>query len=208
MYKLLRRVFNKAIRFIDQKEQAKAVSEYIDIKESSTLVKSVSIDLRIGGENRKYVTIGEKCILHAHFIFESKSGGVFIGNNVQMGGVTFLCKTRIEIEDDVTMAWGITVYDHNSNSIYWEERQNDNSNSYTDYIMHNGNRLISKDWSNVVTKPVIIKSKVWIGFNVIILKGVIIGEGAVVGANSVVTKDIEPWTVVGGNPAVFIRKIK
>jgi acetyltransferase-like isoleucine patch superfamily enzyme len=74
--------------------------------------------------------------------------------------------------------------------------------------MHNGNRLISKDWSNVVTKPVIIKSKVWIGFNVIILKGVIIGEGAVVGANSVVTKDIEPWTVVGGNPAVFIRKIK
>ena len=35
--------------------------------------------------------------------------------------------------------------------------------------------------------------------------GVTIGEGAVVGARSVVTKNVEPWTVVGGNPARFIK---
>ena len=40
----------------------------------------------------------------------------------------------------------------------------------------------------------------------IVLPGVTIGEGAVVGAGSVVTKDVEPWTVVGGNPAKFIKK--
>ena len=40
----------------------------------------------------------------------------------------------------------------------------------------------------------------------IVLPGVTIGEGAVVAAGSVVTKDVEPWTVVGGNPARFIKK--
>ena len=40
----------------------------------------------------------------------------------------------------------------------------------------------------------------------IILPGVTIGEGAVVGAGSVVTKDVEPWSVVVGNPAKFVKK--
>ena len=40
----------------------------------------------------------------------------------------------------------------------------------------------------------------------IILPGVTIGEGAVVAAGAVVTKDVEPWSVVGGNPAKFIKK--
>lgn len=49
--------------------------------------------------------------------------------------------------------------------------------------------------------PVTIGSYAWIGFGVIILPGVTIGEGAVVGAGSVVTKDVEPYTIVAGNPA-------
>ena len=47
---------------------------------------------------------------------------------------------------------------------------------------------------------------VWIGARAIILPGVTIGEGAVIAAGAVVTKDVEPWTVVGGNPAKFIKK--
>ena len=46
---------------------------------------------------------------------------------------------------------------------------------------------------------------VWIGARAIILPGVTIGEGAVVAAGAVVTKDVEPWAVVGGNPAKFIK---
>ena len=45
----------------------------------------------------------------------------------------------------------------------------------------------------------------WIGAGAIILNGVTIGDGAIVGAGAVVTKDVEPYTVVAGNPA---RKIK
>ena len=47
---------------------------------------------------------------------------------------------------------------------------------------------------------------VWLGARAIILPGVTIGEGAVVAAGAVVTKDVEPWAVVGGNPAKFIKK--
>ena len=45
----------------------------------------------------------------------------------------------------------------------------------------------------------------WIGCNCIILKGVTIGEGAVVAAGSVVTKDVPPKALVGGNPAKIIK---
>lgn len=53
--------------------------------------------------------------------------------------------------------------------------------------------------------PVNIGSDVWIGANCIILPGISIGEGAVVAAGSVVTKDVPPFAIVGGNPARLIR---
>jgi putative colanic acid biosynthesis acetyltransferase WcaF len=54
--------------------------------------------------------------------------------------------------------------------------------------------------------PVIIEDQVWIAAESFIMMGVTIGEGAVVGARAAVFKDVEPWTVVGGNPAKFIKK--
>lgn len=51
-----------------------------------------------------------------------------------------------------------------------------------------------------------IGSDVWIGANVTILSGVTIGHGAVIGAGSMVTKNIEPYTIVAGNPIRTIRK--
>lgn len=176
-------------------------------KDYSTVLRSSDIrfDLPDRIENRKYVRIGKKGIISAHFIFESEKGEVIIGNNVHLGGVTFISRNKIEVKDDVTMAWGIVIYDHNSHSVFWDERKNDNEQCYKDYIEHNGNNVFNKDWSTVVNKPILIESKVWIGFDVTILKGVTIGEGAVVGAKSVVTKDVEAWTVVAGNPAVVVK---
>lgn len=53
---------------------------------------------------------------------------------------------------------------------------------------------------------VVIGSDVWIGGYVTILSGVCIGHGAVIGAGSIVTRDVEPYTIVAGNPAREIRK--
>lgn len=53
---------------------------------------------------------------------------------------------------------------------------------------------------------IMIGNDVWIGRESVIMPGVKIGSGAIVGAYSVVTKDIEPYSVVGGNPAKLIKK--
>lgn len=175
--------------------------------DDSTVLKNsnVRFDIPERIEKRKYVKIGCNGIICAQFIFESEKGEVIIGNNVHLGGVTFISRNKIEVKDDVTMAWGIVIYDHNSHSVFWQDRKNDNEQCYKDYQEHSGNNVYNKDWSKVVSKPIIIESKVWIGFDVTILKGVTIGEGAVVGAKSVVTKDVEAWTVVAGNPAVVVK---
>ncbi len=65
---------------------------------------------------------------------------------------------------------------------------------------------ITKANRPLVTAPITIGDGVWIGARAIILPGVTIGEGAVVAAGAVVTKDVESWAVVGGNPAKFIKK--
>lgn len=52
----------------------------------------------------------------------------------------------------------------------------------------------------------VVGNDVWIGQNVTVLPGVHIGDGAIIGANSVVSKDVQPYTVVGGNPIKLIRR--
>jgi virginiamycin A acetyltransferase len=52
----------------------------------------------------------------------------------------------------------------------------------------------------------VIGNDVWIGQNAVILPGVHIGDGAIIGANSVVGSDVEPYTIVAGNPAKVLRK--
>jgi len=200
--KLKKRLFPEPQKI---KNDSNQFEKYIDV-DTSTILKKMKYRFDCSNlEERKYVKIGSKGIISGQLIFETEKGEIIIGNNVHIGEATMICRSKIEIQDDVTMAWGIMLYDHNSHSIYWEERKKDNHQCYEDYINYQGNEILNKDWSNVISKPIIIESKVWIGFDVTILKGVKIGEGAVIGAKSVVTKDVEPWTVVAGNPAQIVK---
>ena len=63
---------------------------------------------------------------------------------------------------------------------------------------------ITKAWDN--KGNIVIGNDVWIGYEAVILSGVTVGDGAVIGTRAVVTKDVEPYTIVGGVPAKPIRK--
>lgn len=58
----------------------------------------------------------------------------------------------------------------------------------------------------LVKKPIVIEDQAWVAAGAFVGMGVTIGQGAVVGARAAVFKDVEPWTVVGGNPAKFIKR--
>lgn len=58
----------------------------------------------------------------------------------------------------------------------------------------------------LVTAPVVIEDQAWVAADAFIGMGVTVGQGAVVGARAAVFRDVAPWTVVGGNPARFIKK--
>lgn len=69
-----------------------------------------------------------------------------------------------------------------------------------------GSHDVSSPHFDLDEKPIEIGDNVWIATAAIILPGVRIGEGAVVAAGAVVSRDVEPRTVVGGNPAKFIKE--
>ena len=81
-------------------------------------------------------------------------------------------------------------------------------------ISATGSWILSHDSSltnhigKVAVKKTVIGNNVFIGLNAIIMPGVIVGDGSIIGAGSVVTKNVEPYTVVAGNPAKFICMVK
>ncbi len=80
--------------------------------------------------------------------------------------------------------------------------------TYTSPIFYEEWGLDAKDirsaWDN--KGDIVIGNDVWIGYEAVILSGVTIGNGAIVGARAVVTKDVPPYTIVGGVPARSIRR--
>lgn len=74
--------------------------------------------------------------------------------------------------------------------------------SYLCTATHNYNSKLN----TLFWKPIVVYDRAWIAADAFIGPGVTIGEGAVIGARATVFKNVEPWTVVGGNPAKFIKK--
>jgi acetyltransferase-like isoleucine patch superfamily enzyme len=156
--------------------------------------------------SKKFLKIGNDSMLDCQINFESSAGEVVIGDRVYLGASTLICRTRIEFGNNIFVAWGTYFYDHDSHSINHLARREDITQQLKDYREGVDFRL-NKNWSGVNTKPIKINDDAWIGMNCIILKGVTIGEGAIVAAGSVVTRDVPPWTIVAGNPAVVVRTI-
>ena len=113
-----------------------------------------------------------------------------IGDNVIIRPNSFLFATnegQIEIEKDVLIGSGVHIYVSN--------HKFDDPTIPIYYQGHSEARSVT------------LKEGCWVGANSIILPGVTVGANSVVAAGSIVTKNVEPETVVGGNPAKFIKRI-
>lgn len=173
--------------------------------DKSALFSIQSLSIR-HSNNSNSLTIGRNSVVKGQFVFEKPTGTIQIGNNTFIGGGQFICTEKISIGDDVMLSWGCTVIDTNSHSIYWEQRKDD----VLDWKKGIEENTIGKykNWDNVESSAITIKDKAWVGFNVIILKGVTIGERSVIGAGSVVTTDIPDDCIAVGNPAKVIKNIE
>lgn len=113
-----------------------------------------------------------------------------IGSNCNFGAYNHItCANKIIVGDYCLTGKWVTI--------------TDNSHGETDY-----DSLKMPPIKRPITSkgPVIIGNNVWIGDKATILPGVTIGDGSVIAANAVVTKDVPPYSVVGGNPARILRE--
>lgn len=161
-----------------------------------------SIHVRLGAPDNR-VIVGNNTTASCNIYVETATAQVTIGSNSFIGTSDLICAEKINVGDDVLIAWGVTIIDNDSHSIYWPERAQD-AKQVGEILAEGGNASTlnaAKNWAVVDTAPIDIADKSWIGAHAIITKGVTIGEGAVVATGSVVTRDVPAWSLVAGNPA-------
>lgn len=155
------------------------------------------------------LTLGENVVIKSSFlsnlvglyqrtiIVTRKPGAyIHIGNNVGISGATIYARKGIEIGDNTAIGGNVKILDNDFHPLDWETR-----NKYLN-DPHGG------DADVVPAKEIKIGKNCFIGCNAIILKGTDLGDGCVVGAGAVVSNVFEPNSVIVGNPAKAIRKIR
>lgn len=145
------------------------------------------------------IVIGAHTHIRGQLLTFWNSGQITIGEWCYVGeGTRIWSQSSISIGNYVLIAHLVDIHDTNSHPIDWRERRLD-----TEAILSGGYRTPTQ----TVSAPVTIEDDVWIGFKATVMKGVRIGRGAIVSAGAVVTKDVEPWSVVAGNPARTIAEL-
>jgi len=132
------------------------------------------------------VTIGSYALIRPTGKYGGEIGaGLRVGNNSNIGPFAYIgCSGMITIGNNVMISPRVSIYAENHNF------------SRTDIPMKE---------QGVTREEVIIEDDCWIAANSVILAGVTVGRGSIVSAGSVVTKDVPPYSVVGGVPAKIIK---
>jgi len=155
-------------------------------------MKKIASDVKLG----KNVKIYDFVNLYGCEIGENTKIGTFVeiqkgatvGKNCKISSHTFICE-GVHIQDGVFVGHNVVFI----NDLYPRATTED------------GEPQTDEDWTCVSTH---VKRNASIGSSATVLCGVTIGENSVVGAGSVVTRDVSPDTIVAGNPAKILRKIK
>jgi acetyltransferase-like isoleucine patch superfamily enzyme len=127
--------------------------------------------------------------------------GENIGSGVRvMSGLTGVCFDKVKLADNVLVMNNCLMMGRGGITV-------DEGAMIAANVQLISNNHDLHDRQILLCKPVHLCKNAWIGAGATILPGVTIGENAVVAAGAVVTKDVAPNTIVGGNPAKFIREV-
>lgn len=127
--------------------------------------------------------------------------GAKIGKHVTIHhSVKIWAPWNLVMEDNTCLAHDVDCY--NVDKVVIKQDATVSQHAFLCTASHN---IMSKQ-HELVTAPITIGQHAWVGAHAFVGMGVTVGVNAVIGATSSVFKDVEPWTVVGGNPAKFIKK--
>ncbi|HEX8028632.1 MAG TPA: acyltransferase [Vicinamibacterales bacterium] len=168
-----------------------AASAYVETSFSFLLFRSEVADA---------VRIGESTSIYLGTMFDvGTSGRVTFGDYALVNGARIVCDAGISIGDYALISWNVVLMDTYRVPIDPVERR-----AHLRRVADSPARRLDAGES---ARPIHIGRAAWIGFDSCVLPGVTIGEGAIVGARSVVMEDVEPFTIVVGNPARVVRRM-
>lgn len=125
-----------------------------------------------------------------------------VGKHTSIGCFSYMADTVSGRYCTFASRVSIGAFSHPTDWLSIHEFQyRDTSHLYGDSIIEDGQNLLQSD-----DRPTVIGSDVWIGDNATVGRGVKIGHGAIVGMSAVVVRDVEPYSIVVGNPGRVVRK--
>ncbi|PYJ79311.1 MAG: acyltransferase [Verrucomicrobia bacterium] len=152
------------------------------------------------GQKPRAVLIGKHVSCYAGCSFSvGENGQCTIGDFTLLNGALIMAEEKIDIGSHCLISWNVGIADSDFHPLAPAQRLID-AQALAPYFENRPPRPKLK------TAPVKIADNVWVGMNAVILKGLIIGENSVVAAGSVVTKSVEPNTLVAGNPASVVKQ--
>lgn len=158
------------------------------LRKCTSVGKYVSVNGKPIIKNKGEVHLGNEVRVWSEFnqakIFVRKEGKLKVGNYTRINGAHISVMNEIEIGNYVRISPYVLIMDSDHHNVY-----NHSSNEFK-------------------TCKVVIEDDVWIASKATILKGVRVGKGAVIATNAVVTKDVPPYTLVGGIPAKVLKVLK
>lgn len=147
---------------------------------------SCKSDIRIRKNCR--LELGDKSHITDHVTLRVAGRGKLVINSSSSISqqTVIVCHDNIQIGNNVMIGPNVTMYDHDHD---FRAKGLMNNNGY-------------------VTAPIVIEDNVWIGSNVIVLKGVHIGEGSVIASGSLVAKDVPPHTIIYNKRVIDMTKLE
>jgi acetyltransferase-like isoleucine patch superfamily enzyme len=153
------------------------------------------------GELDRAVVIGRGASTYLGTMFDVGPGGrVTLGDFALVHGARIICDQEVTIGEYSLISWNVVLMDTHRLSANPVERRCE-----LERVPQRTRRYLN---NQAPSQPIHIERNVWVGFDSCILPGVTIGEGSVVGARSVVNESVPPFSIVAGNPARMIRKLR